>query len=170
MKRITTIIIIALLSSLFGYAQNNQSRSNSIFPPESFSIIEATFNNNPVIGSFNMAYKKYKKKDKYPWCLKIVIGLDLENLFNNGLPKDSESAIAYKLEDELLTEIHKLATAHYIGHLFNDTFLDVYIYLDEPEKAHKYLQTQIDKNGLIREFDYKIIQDSKWGTVSGFLK
>ena len=74
-----------------------------------------------------------------------MIGLDLNNLFENGLPKDSESAIANKLEDELFTNIKKYSSAHYIGHLFNDTFLDIYIYLDKPEKVHKYLQSQVNK-------------------------
>jgi hypothetical protein len=159
-----------LLSTLFGCGQKKQTETKDIFPPESFSVVEATLNNKPVISSFNMAYKSYDKKAKYPWCLKIAIGLDLENLFDNGLPKDTETAIANKLEDELFAEIKKLATAHYIGHLFNDTFLDIYIYLDDPEKVHNYLQTQINKEGLARGFGYEINQDPKWTTVSGFLK
>ena len=100
--------------------------------------------------------KNYDKKNKYKWCLTISMALDLANLFDNGLPKDSESVIANKLEDELLSEINKLATAHYIGHLFNDTFLDIYIYLDDPEKVHQFLQTQINKEGLTRGFKYEI--------------
>ena len=158
------------LSTLFGCGQKKQFETKDIFPPESFLIVEATINGMPVIGSFNMAYKDYIKKAKYSWCLKISIGLDLENLFENGLPKDTESAIANKLEDELLAEIQKLSTAHYIGHLFNDTFLDIYVYLDDPEKVHNYLQTQINKEGLVRGFGYEINQDPKWKTVSGFLR
>jgi hypothetical protein len=91
-------------------------------------------------------------------------------LFENGLPKDSESAIANRLEDELLTNIKKYSTAHYIGHLFNDTFLDIYIYLDEPKKVHKYLQSQVNKKGLVRGFGYEIKQDLDWEIISGFLK
>ncbi|MGV8091291.1 MAG: DUF695 domain-containing protein [Mangrovibacterium sp.] len=170
MRRLTIIIMATLLSTLFGCGQKKQTETKDIFPTESFSVVEATLNNKPVIGSFNMAYKNYDKKAKYPWCLKIAIGLDLENLFDNGLPKDTETAIANKLEDELFAEIKKLATAHYIGHLFNDTFLDIYIYLDDPEKVHNYLQTQINKEGLVRGFGYEINQDPKWTTVSGFLK
>jgi hypothetical protein len=170
MKKIGIIIMTTILSTLFGCGQKGKPESKDIFPAESFSVVEATLNNKPVIGSFNMAYKNYDKKAKYPWCLKIAIGLDLENLFDNGLPKDTESAIANKLEDELIAEIQKLATAHYIGHLFNDTFLDVYIYLDDPKKVHDYLQTQINKEGLVRGFGYEINQDPKWTTVSGFLK
>lgn len=170
MKRLGIIIMTTFLSTIFGCGQKGKPESKDIFPAESFSVVEATLNNKPVIGSFNMAYKNYDKKAKYPWCLKIAIGLDLENLFDNGLPKDSESAIANKLEDDLFAEIKKLATAHYIGHLFNDTFLDVYIYLDDPKKVHDYLQTQINKEGLVRGFGYEINQDPQWTTVSGFLK
>jgi hypothetical protein len=167
-----TLIIMAMgfLTTLFGCGQSNKTESKDIFPKESFSVVEAKMGDKPVIGSFNMAYKIYDKKAKYPWCLKIAIGLDLDNLFENGLPKNEESAIANKLEDELLAEIQKLTTAHYIGHLFNDTFLDVYIYLDDPEEVHNYLQTQVNKEGLIRGFGYEINQDPKWTTVDGFLK
>jgi hypothetical protein len=139
-------------------------------PKENFAVIQAELDNKPVIGSINLAYKDYNLKAKYPWCLQIAIALDLENLYDNGLPKDEESKIAYKLENELLAEIQKIATAHYIGHLFNDTFLDVYIYLDNPEKVHQYLQTQINKEGLIRGFGYEIHQDRKWKIVKNFFR
>ena len=158
------------LSVLFGCGQNNQSNKNDVFPKESFSIIESTLNNKPIVGSFNMAYKNYDKKARYSWCLKISIALDTTNLFANGLPKDNESAIANKLEDELLFEIKKISTAHYLGHVFNDSFLDVYIYLDEPEKVHKFLQTQVNKPGLIRGFGYEIKQDPQWEIIGVFLK
>lgn len=161
---------MGLLSTLFSCGQNNNTQTKDIFPKESFSVLEATLDNKPVIGSFNMAYKNYDSKSKYPWCLKLSIGLELANLLENGLPKGEEIAIANALEYELLAEIKKLATAHYFGHLFNDTFLDVYIYLDDPKKVHAYLQTQISKEGLVRGFGYEINEDPKWSTVSGFLK
>ena len=169
---ITIITMASFLSTLFGCTgQDNKSKTTEIFPPESFSVLEATMaNGKPCIGSFNMAYKKYDQKAKYPWCLKIAIGLELEHLFENGLPKNEESAVANKLEDELLAEIQKLSTAHYVGHLFNDKFLDVYIYLDDPKKAHDFLQSQVDNPGLARGFGYEINNDPKWETVKPFLK
>ena len=119
----------SFLSTLFGCGQTITPENKDVFPKESFSVVEATtVANNKAVGSFNMAYKNYTRKAEYPWCLTINIALDTANLFDNGLPKDSESAIANKLEDELIAEIKKLTTAHYVGHLFNDTFLDVYIY------------------------------------------
>jgi hypothetical protein len=170
MKQIVIIIMASFLSTLFGCGQNGNSDKKDIFPKESFSIVEATLKNKPIIGSINMAYKNYDQKAKYSWCLKIAIALDTSNLFANGLPKDSESAVANKLEDELLAEIKKIATAHYLGHIFNDTFLDVYIYLDDPEKVHNFLQTQVNKLGLVRGFGYEIKQDPKWEIVGVFLK
>ncbi len=160
----------SFLSTLFGCGeQASKPKTSDVFPPERFSVLEAKLDDKPVVGSFNLAYKNYDKKDKYPWCLKIAIGLNLDNLFENGLPKQEESAIANKLEDELLTEINKITTAHYIGHLFNDTFLDIYIYLDNPKKVHAFLQSQVDKPGLIRGFAYEINNDPKWTSISGFM-
>jgi hypothetical protein len=172
-KHLRILFVATFLSTLFGCSgqKTKTDKEESIFPAEKFSVIEATMaNGKPVIGSFNFAYKNYDQKAKYPWCLKISIGLNLDSLFENGLPKDSESKIANKLEDDLLAEIKKLATAHYVGHLFNDTFLGVYIYLDDPEKVNKYLQTQINKEELIRGFGYEINNDPTWTTVNGFMK
>ena len=160
-------LVMGIFSFLFGRAQE---KTIDIFPGENFSIIEGKIDDKPVIGSFNKAYKMYTKKGEYPWCLKIAIGLELSNLYENGLPNKEESDVANKLEDELFTDIKKLGVAHYIGHLFNDTFLDVYIYLANPESVHKYLQTQVNKEGLIRGFGYEINQDPNWTFVQEFIK
>jgi hypothetical protein len=98
MTRLKIMIMASFLSTIFGYGQNNKVDTSDIFPKESFSVIEANSGGKHVIGSINMAYKSYDKKIKYPWCLKISIGLDLKNLFDNGLPKDDESKVAIKLE------------------------------------------------------------------------
>ena len=161
---------MGLFSALLGRGQQNKDNNKDIYPGENFSVLEGKIGDKPVIGSFNMAYKNYSKKASYPWCLKIAIGLDLGHLFENGLPKKEESEIANRLEDELMANIKKLGTAHYVGHLFNDTFLDVYIYLADPESVHKYLQIQVNKEGLIRGFGYEINEDPKWTTVQGFMK
>ena len=170
MKHKILILIIGILTSLFGYGQDNNTASDKIFPEEKFSILEASLTNgNPVVGSLNMSYKNYNKKSKYPWCLSISIELKLENCKENGLPDAEESLIANRFEDELLEKIKGLTTGHYVGHIFNNSFLDFYIYLDDPEKVHKWLQSQINKEGLIRGFGYEINQDPKWKTVENYL-
>ncbi|MES2484579.1 MAG: DUF695 domain-containing protein [Bacteroidota bacterium] len=153
------------LTALFGKAQEKD-----VFPTENFAVVEGGGGGKPATGSINMAYKNYGLKAKYPWCLRISIGLDLENVYGSGLPKSEERVIADDLEDALLAEIKKRATAHYIGHLYNNTFLDIYIYLDNPKKVHQYLQTQITNDTLTRGFGYEINQDATWTEVEGFLK
>jgi hypothetical protein len=160
----------SFLSTLFSRGQSKNENQGQIFPTENFSVIQGQVDKKPMIGSINMGYRNYNRKAQFPWCLKLAIGLELDNLHDNGLPKQEESEIANKLEDELLDKIKRLATAHYIGHLFNDTFLDVYVYLDDPKKVHEFLQTQINKDKLIRGFGYEINQDPQWTTVKGLLK
>ena len=170
MKHQIIIILMGIFTSLFGCGQNNNAESDKIFPEDNFSVVRATYNDGTVaIGSFNQAYKNYDKKSKYPWCLKISIGLKLENCKENGLPEEEENIIANELEDELLAKIKSLTTGHYVGHLFNDTFLDIYVYLDDPEKVHEWLQTQTNKDDLIRGFGYEINKDKKWKTITSFM-
>jgi hypothetical protein len=42
--------------------------------------------------------------------------------------------------------------------------------LANPESVHKYLQTQVNKEGLIRGFGYEINQDPNWTFVQEFIK
>ncbi|HEY2582519.1 MAG TPA: DUF695 domain-containing protein [Mucilaginibacter sp.] len=166
MKNLNILPVIIFLIALF-----DVKTQNDIYPKENFSVVEAHLNNGKtVIGSINMAYKNYSGKANYPWCLTINIALDLKNVTKNGLPSKSESDVANKLEDDLLNSVRKIAVAHYIGHLYNDSFLDIYIYLDSPKKVHEFLQTQINKKGLVRGFAYEIKKDPNWETVNGFFR
>ena len=150
---------------------SKSQNKNNTYPPEQFAVIQAKLSNGkPIIGSVNLAYKNYSDKSKYPWCLAINIGLDLKNVTKDGLPSKSESDVANKLEDELINSIKKISTAHYIGHFYNDTFLDIYIYLDNPEKVNDFLQKEVNKKGLLREFGFRINKDTKWETVQKFFK
>ncbi len=165
------ILTFGVLSSLIGCGQNKNMESDKIFPKEKFAIVETKLiDGRPAVGSFNLAYDNYLYKSRYPWCLKISIGLDLDNCKENGLPEHKEISIANRFEDELLENIKEITTAHYIGHLFNDTFLDIYVYLDNPEEVQQWLQTQINKEGLTRGFGYEIKEDPKWNITKSFIK
>ena len=171
MKLKKLILIIGILTYLFGCKNNKDVDSDNIYPKEEFSVLDAKLEDGrPAVGSFNLAYKNYEFKSKYPWCLKISIGLNIENCMENGLSDNpDEIRIVNQLENELLENIKGISTSHYIGHLFNDTFLDIYVYLDNPEKVHKWLQTQVNKEGLIRGFGYEIKEDTKWDTIKSFM-
>ena len=136
---------------------------------ESFSVIESTLNGNPIICSFNMAYRDFKQKSNYPWCLTISIALDLKNLYPNKLPLPEETQIANDIQDQLVSKIKKITKVEYVGHLFNDAFLDIYIYLNKPDRVHEFLQIEKDKESLIRGIAYEIKEDPNWATVQGFL-
>jgi hypothetical protein len=152
--------MIVFLQTLFGC---------KTLPKESFSVIESTLNGKPVIGSFNMACREFKQKKDYPWCLTVSIALDLQNLYPNKLPLPSETKIANDEEAQLVSKIEKITKTIYVGHLFNDTFLDVYIYLDEPEKVNEFLQLEKDKESLLRGIAYEIKKDPNWAEVHSFL-
>jgi hypothetical protein len=165
---------VILFFSLFIFTILNckgQVQKKADIPPEKFYIIETKLSDGrPAIGSFNMAYKNYGEKAKYLWCLKINMALELKNVTKNGLPLKSESDTANKYQDYLLENIRGIATAHYLGHLYNDSFLDIYIYLDNPKKAHEFLQTESKKKNVTRQFAYEIKQDPTWETVTPFLR
>lgn len=162
----------SLFSSFFSKKEpdNAAPQQTGTFPTASFSLLQGEVDGKSIMGSVNKGYKNYGRRSEFPWCLHIGIALAAENVQTNGLPKDEEIDIAYKQEDELVDEIKRIDTAHFIGHIFNDGYLDVYLYLAEPKKVHDYLQTQINKPGLLRAIGYEISKDEQWDNVEGFLQ
>lgn len=158
---------------LFSFFKNNNysKQGHSVFPEERFVIFEAQSHGKPIIETINGGYKNYPYKSNYPWRLRISIGLDLNNLLPNELPNQEESTIAYTVEDKLLAEMKELTTIHYIGHVFNDTFLDVYVYTNNPEIINDYLKKYTDSEvlKLERDFGYEMTEDPNWNDVSVFL-
>lgn len=137
-----------------------------------YSVIQSKNDKGELmaIGTVNASLKNYNNKKKFPWCLTISIALEERNLNKNHLPNQQESDIANKFKDVLVAQIEKLVPAKYVGHLYNDGFLDVFIYLKDPENAHNYLLTFADKKDNIREFSHKIEQDLNWERVESLLK
>ena len=54
--------MITFFSITFGQNHENDSENKDSLPLERFSVVEATIDNKPVVGSFNMAYKNFEKK------------------------------------------------------------------------------------------------------------
>ena len=161
----------SFFSSLFGGSEKTGSgEETSVFPVDSFSILQGESEGKAVMGSVNKGYRNYSRRAEFPWCLHIGVTLATDSLQSNGLPKDDEIEIAYKQEDELVNEIKNIETAHYIGHLFNEGYLDVYLYLPDPQKVHDYLQTQVNKQGILRGFVYEINKDPDWDSIEAFMQ
>jgi len=165
-------LLISVLCLIVGCQKKEpmSTTNEEVFPTEKFAVFESKLpDGRPVVGNVNLAYSDFPRKKEYPWCLELNIALNENNLFENGLPKQEESTMANRFEDDLLAEIRKRSVAHYIGHIYNDGFLDVYVYLDKPKEVHDYLQTQVNKEGVARPFSYEIKEDTNWTTVEGIL-
>jgi type IV secretory pathway TrbF-like protein len=162
------IVIISFLLPVVGYRWQKRT---TVYPKENFSVVQGKLSDGkPFIGSVNMAYQSYTEKGNYPWCLEISIALNSSGVYENGLPRQSESNIVNKFESKLLEYLKEVATVHYVAHIYNDNFLDTYMYLDNPEQANNYLKQVVNNEGITRPFSYKISKDSEWLTVQRLLR
>ncbi len=160
----------SFFSALFNRSEKKaepETRSG-LYPRDSFSLLQSERDGRAVVGTINKAYATYDRKNQFPWLLHIEVKLEPAYVQENGLPNDAENEVANDFEEYLMSEIKKRTTAHYIGHVFFDGYLDIYIYLPEPKVIHEYLQTQINKEGLIRGFGYEINEDPTWRGVEMF--
>lgn len=118
--------------------------------------------------SIDMAYENYDNKQKYPWCLMMVIELDPNKIFPDGLPIAEEVKTTHYQEQEILAELQKLSTVHYVGHIYSDSFMNIFTYIDDPAKIHEYMQKRLTRKDLPRHMDYGIKMDPRWNSVKNF--
>ncbi|MGN6178814.1 MAG: DUF695 domain-containing protein [Mucilaginibacter sp.] len=157
------ITFISFLLPVLGYGWQKKM---TVYPKKKISVVQGKLiDGKPFMGSVNMAYKNYAKKNNYPLCLEISIALNSTSVYENGLPHQSELNIVNSFGGKLLQDIKKVAIVHPIAHIYNDNFLDIYMYLNKPEQVNGYLKQEINKAGVTRPFSYKISKDSEWLTV-----
>lgn len=163
-------ILLRLFSTLISLLISFQYSSAQVVE-EQFAVVDGEFENGvKIIGTINMAYKEFQDKRTYPWCLHIVVELDQDSLFVNKLPLRSESTLAYALEDELVAGVKKIATTQFIGHVFYDGMMDIFLYLKAPEVVNQYLQIKTAGTGHVRGYSFEISEDPEWLKVASYLK
>ncbi len=151
---------LLMIFPLFGFSGGKD------YPKENWYLVEARLpDGRPAVGTVNAGYQEFPHKIKYPWSLRLHIALNLDDVTPNGLPLEQEKDIGQQFEDELVAALGKLTVVHNVGHLYNDGFLDVYLYLAAPEKAHAYLQQRIENKDHTRGFAYEMSKDPHWTEV-----
>ncbi len=165
------LLIPLLCILMFGCnGQNAKIKdTTNIYPKESFVGFTAELKGKPLVGSMNHEFKNFDKKAEFPWCLHMIVLLDTNNLFANGLPKTEESNIAYKTEDSLLALIRNIEPAQYVGHFFNDGFLDIFFYVQESKKIDDFFRLHKDDK-RVREFGWDIEKDVSWSKVEEYMR
>lgn len=152
-----------MIFGLFGNSTNAQ-------PEDNWYLVDARLKDGrPAVGRVNGIYCDFPDKALFPWSLRLNIGLNLDDTRADGLPLSQERKIAQKFEDELIAGIHRQSTVHYVGHLYNDSFLDVYLYVADPDAVHAYLQKRIEDKDHTRGFGYEMTKDPHWKEVEFLL-
>lgn len=137
---------------------------------ENFSVLQLTLSDGkPALGSIDYGYANFKHKKRYRYFLDISIIMDPEKLTDAGFPDVEESPVILELEDELKRRVDQVADAVYVGHLYNKGMLDVFMYLDSPDKVKEHLDIFKDGENRTRDISYEIYDDPKWREVSVFM-
>lgn len=161
---------MAIFSTLWNCKDSKQEDFKVTYPEEELGVIKAKYTDGTLaIGGFNRGYRNYKEKHYYPWSLKITMALNSEKCNPNGLPMDGENELANKFEDELVENLSNISPIHNVGHLFNNNYLDIYLYVRDKNKIDEWLEMEIQKEKLIRSFNYELIKDENWSTTANFM-
>lgn len=135
-------------------------------PALSETLFSATRDGMPEIISVNSALLGFAHVDLFRWHLCIT--LEARELIDNGMPSPDESALLFRLGDE----IEEIVLGGRTGNgAVNALFLarstwnggrELIYRVHDPEIAHHALQLALTRQQWEREWDYRMEDDAEW--------
>lgn len=143
-----------------------------IIPDEHYSILNFRQEELPGIAVVNSALREFEPKEVFSWHLSIMV--DLKELIENGMPSRTEVEIVDNFGDFLDSKIKgddkEKPNALFLARITWNATRELIWRVYDPEVADTFLKDLIKNGNPIREFDYRMENDSEWKLTEWHLK
>jgi hypothetical protein len=116
-------------------------------------------NNNPVLVTSNLGYRKFSAKATLPWLVQVNLTTVNQNKY--GHPTNEEAVILNQVEDRITAALKHAVEAHYIGRATTKGARELVYYVRDAEAANALL-SKLSKAPTQRAWEYRIAKDPKW--------
>lgn len=130
------------------------------------TLFDAKRDGMPEIISVNKSLLGFAHPDIFPWHLCIT--LEARELIDNGMPSPDESALLFRLGDEIEAVVlggrtsFDAANALFLARSTWDGVRELYYRVHDPEVAHQALQIALTQQQWEREWNYRMECDESW--------
>ncbi|MEM6583028.1 MAG: DUF695 domain-containing protein [Pseudomonadota bacterium] len=146
----------------------NENEVRIVLPEETYVLIKFEEDELPCIAMINSGLVGFDHKEIFCWHLSVIV--DFEDVLDQGMPSDEESAIVDPFCRQLDEEIKAGGNALFLAReTWNRTRRMVWMVYD-PEIAHQHLQYIIEHHRYPRPFDYHMKEDREWKQAEWYLR
>jgi len=142
--------------------------ADSVYPGESFAVLQIEAEEGIVFANVNRAYDSYPHKGQFPWCAQLLIELEYKNV--NGHPTDQEAEVLNWIEDETEGFLRRHVLVHFIGRITRKDFREVIWYVDKSDLDQNEVATFFDEINRIRRVNFSLDEDADWKIVAGLIE
>jgi hypothetical protein len=135
-------------------------------PEPHYTLFNATRSGLPEVIVVNDALLSFPHSDIFPWHLCVT--LEAKELIENGMPSPDESALLFKIGDEVEQVVLAGRTenngenALFLARSTWNERRELLFQVHNPEIAHAALQSLLNSRQWQREWDYRMEHDSQW--------
>jgi hypothetical protein len=138
-----------------------------IIPDEQFAILEWQEDGLPAICVVNQSIANFEPKVVFGWHLSI--GLDCEELADNGMPTQQERQVLDRIGEQLDGNLKANGNALFLARIPWNGRRQLVYRVHKPEVANQYLVAMIDGRSQVREFAFQMEHDQTWKYATYYL-
>ncbi len=129
-------------------------------PKPYYTLINTSKGKDPAVVVVNSALRAFEDREAFPWHLKLNI--DCKLLGANGMPTTQEVEILQHLEDDISSVLQAGENAIFLARITCLGARDLLYRVHDPEAANNALQQLVSAPSQLREWDYRMEQDTDW--------
>lgn len=138
-----------------------------VVPEPHYTLFNTTRTELPEVIVVNDALLGFAHTNIFPWHLEITI--DAKSLAEHGMPTPDESAVLFKLGDEL-EEALVGYNAIFLARSTWNGFRQLSFRVHDPEVADPLLRQLVAADHPVRPWDYRMHHDPEWVEPGYFFK
>jgi len=135
-------------------------------PEPAETLFNATRDGMREVVSINRALLGFAHPELFQWHLRIT--LEARELIDNGMPSPDESALLFRLGDEIEAVVlagrtsYDAVNALFLARSTWNGVRELYYRVHDPEITHQALQAELTRQQWEREWDYRMEDDQRW--------
>lgn len=134
-----------------------------ILPDDELVAVDMRIDGKPFVGVINRGLAGFAHKEVFGWCLSVII--DYAVTVGNGMPDKEETEKMQDFSESLSrglsgNQVHP--NALFLGRVTGDGYSEIIWYVNDPDRADKFLKELISTHGYALEFDYEMTYDPAW--------
>ena len=149
-----------MLKKWLGKRRPQARKQRLTLPDEIHTLMQWQEEGLPCVAMLNSALRDFEPRAAFGWHL--YVGIACEELVDNGMPSEAEREVVDPFCERLDAALKTDGNALWLVRETWNGNRGLAWRVQDPEIAHRYLQSVLDDKQYPREFEYRMDPDPEW--------